>query len=253
MRIFLFSLVLIISIIGLGNSANAKPGDYEPAIKQEEKRRNRWTVSEWMTRRTKDGLFNRFFRKNGFSGLFESMVDVTNVTYERTMSLSPGNKGTHAGNRATGIMSLSLFGLRGAYEITDEDQTVTVASALLRFYGNSLQDSHGLLEGGYRILGRLSATGTSESFKNYFFGGSGSLYFFKKLGFEGSAYKIFAMQSNLHNQLDGHSVHGMLFFEWNAIRFSFGARNELYRIYDQTGMLDVQLRFGYAGSMRMYF
>lgn len=252
LRLTIYFCIILSILLGFGIPASANPADYEPAVKQDEKHRSRWTVADWLTHNTREGIFNRFFERNGFTSIYEGMLDITSISYNRTMSATPESNNGYSGYRSTFASYFSMLGFRASYEATDEDQSLLLMSVNIRMYGRSLQDSHSNLEFGYRTMTRGAAAGSPEVFKNNYFGGSGSLYFFKRIGIEGSAYKIFSAISDQNNQLDGHSIHGMIFYERSALRISVGGRDELYRIYTPAGSLDIQLRLGWGASLRLY-
>lgn len=249
-------LVALAACFFLGSTLPARAqleGRYEVAIKkQEEKKRSRWSLAEWLSQKENNRAMDLWLARNSHSSAFEFFLQARSHNY----GLSAGT-GTPSSNRNSYDGALAAYagvaGLRGGYESDTENRSRWLGSLNLRLFGRALQDTHINLEYGLTGLSQKQSSGETESFQNQYGGASLNIYFTKYFGIEGSYRKILPAQSERGRTLEGEIETGGVFIDFGILRV-FGDWRKDFLKFDGAGLPDTsEFREGFGGGLRLYF
>lgn len=235
-------------------------GTYQVVIKkQEEKKRSRWSLADWLALKQKNQLMDLWLAKNSHSSPYEFFLDVRSTSYSRLASVDGQPTGgaidsesSHKNYGATLAAYAGIAGLRAHYAGDSENRSVWAGSFNLRLFGRALQDTH--INLAYGLRGMTLNTGQAgETFQNQFGSVSLNLYLTKYFGLEGSYQRILPAQSDLDRSVEGEEASAGAFIDFGFVRV-FGEWNQEFLRYDGGGQADAsEVRHGFGGGLRLFF
>lgn len=226
-------------------------GKYEVTIdkKQEEKRKSRWTLEEWLAQKQRNQMMDLWLAKNSHSSLFEFFLEGQAINYNS----SDGHGGPSANDNAyqgTFAAYAGIAGLAGGYEGDGEDRTKWFGSFNLRIFGRAIQDTHVNID--YGLQG-LTLKNTGEYFQNQAGGVSLDLYLTKQFGVQGAYHHILPGASNQDRSMDGENEQAGVFIDFGAMRVYGCWRKEFLRFNGGALPNSSEFREGFGGGLRLFF
>lgn len=223
-------------------------GTYEVVIKkkQEEKRRSRWTLADWLAQKDRNRMMDLWLAQNSTSSPFEFFLGLESLNYSASL-----NEGTSETNENTYRGELGAYagvvGLRGSYEQDSEERKQWSGSFNIRVFGRQIQGTHINLEYG------LQGLDTGDKFQNQFGAVSMNLYLTKHFGLSGKYRRLLSANSDSGHSLQGERSQAGLFIDFGALRIFGEWRKEHLRFKDPGGSGRGETREGFGGGLLFYF
>ena len=222
--------------------------------KQEEKKKSRWTLAEWLEQKKKNQWMDMWLAQNSQSSPFEFYLDAGSINYSKR----PGDAESEHFNYNMPNGGLGIYagfaGLRGSYDsMAGEDRRQWAGSLNLRLLGRAIQDTHLNIEYGLRGLALLRASGSArESFQNQYGGVELTIYFSKYFGIEGNYRKILPESSDQNTTMQGESSQAKVFIDFLALRV-YGVWMLERLEFENQGLVTDEKRDGFGGGLRLFF
>jgi hypothetical protein len=231
-------------------SKSYTPGFYKAAYeKQEEKKRSRWTLADWLAQKREMRLMDLWLAKNSYSSPFEFYLDASSVNY----SLKKKSEDPHQNyNEQTGEFAAyaGRAGLIGSYMLDEEKRSRWQGALAFRVYGQAIQDTHIHLEWG--IQGLSVQSPSQEKFQNQFGAVSMDVYLTKYFGIGGRYSRILPARSNLEQSLEGEAAKARVFIDFWTVQIYGQWNHEQLRTRSPNGN-SLETRPGFGGGLRIYF
>jgi hypothetical protein len=226
-------------------------GTYELSVKkkQEEKKRARWTLAEWLEQKDRNRMMDLWLARNSTSSPYEFLFGLKSLS----LSVDPGqgqpktNENTYGGE--VGAYA-GVIGLRGSYEQDSARRKIWSGSLNLRLFGRQIQGTH--INLGYGFEG-LSGDATGDRFQTQFGAVSSNIYLTKYFGLSGEYRRLFSSQSEHDHSLRGERSHAGVFIDFGALRIFGEWRKEVLHIKDPAGVPSGESRDGFGGGVLFFF
>jgi hypothetical protein len=192
-RTFVCLMVGLLAVVFLSIPSSAEAASfYENAKKrQENKKRTRWTLAEWLATKERVRLMDQWLAMNTFDDPYEFYLggDWTSLTYTTKTSTSETSEDRTV-TRAYFATYASVFGLEGQYEVDSEQDTAWTAAFNLRLLGPSVQSTNVTLQ--YGVKSFVGEEG-EDDINPQFAGVSMAIYLSKYFGVDGN-YRFYMLK-----------------------------------------------------------
>lgn len=228
-------------------------GTYELLIKkkQEEKKRSRWTLAEWLAQKDRNRMMDLWLARNSTSSPFEFFLSLESVNYSSSSSGGGGvetNENSYSGELGA---YAGVAGLRGSYEQDSEERKKWSGSFNLKVFGREIQDTHINLE--YGLQG-LDIDSSGDKFQSQFGAVSSNIYLTKYFGISGEYKHILKAESDMERSMQGECSKAGVFIDFGALRVFGEWKKEVLRFKDPGGVNpQSESRDGFGGGLRLYF
>ena len=189
------NLIVIVLFSLISFQSLAIEGVYKIIIQKEEKKRsNRWSLSDWMLTKKKIALQDQWLALNSDSPWVEVYFEGMQGDLENTRS----DLGTTVENeyeRISGGFFIKFLGISGGSETFSTTSESDFAQVNLLLLGSTIQGSHIMLHGGQRDL----KWDETSNFDQSYYGGSIVFYLLPFLGVEGIYRKYAEETSDIGN------------------------------------------------------
>lgn len=250
-RLILTLLAFGLLIAGSVHSFAQTPGVYRVIVeKQEEKKRSRWTIADWLARKKEMRLMDLWLAKNSYSSPYEFYLSGSRLNYNVRKSATPSVRENFNGHNAELAAYAGRVGLRAAYADDEESRQGWSGGLNFRVYGQSIQDTHINLQWGLR--GLKTPGPESEKFQNQFGAVDLNLYLTRNFGLGGQYLRLLPARSNLENSLEGEEIRGKVFVDFSAVQIFGEWKQERLTTRTPNGS-ERETRSGYGGGLRFFF
>lgn len=245
------SIVCLLLILIPKVSLAQTPGVYKVIVeKQEEKKRSRWTLADWLQQKQNNRAMDLWLAKNSYSSPFEFYLDGSMRNYDYVLASTPKD---HENFNAQGG-ELGAFagraGIRASFYGDEEKRSVWQSGLNFRVYGRAVQDTHINVEWGLR--GQTVQENEREHFQNQFGAVTLNLYLTKFFGLEGQYARILPARSNLDRSLEGETSTAGVYIDFSALRVYGEWRNE-HLVTKTPDDRIAETRSGFGGGLRFFF
>ncbi len=238
--LFLFSVTLC---------EHGQAYDFNKSIrdKQTAKNAKRWSLSEWLSQKNRNQLMDAWLGYNLPSPYeFFLSVDTSNVEQEVTLNNLSSSQ-TFRNYRASMAAFVTMVGLYGEYETSDEELEQWKALFMFRLLGTSDQSTNLTLHYG---LMNQDFNGDPTQFQVG--GGRISLYLIKAFALTGQYDHIFKSESEAGIEQEGFRYEAGAFIEYGAFRI-YGSWYEERIDLDSGTVQSERSRKGVLFGGRLYF
>lgn len=253
MRLFVLrALALSFFLSSCGVALGQVEGSYELLIKkkQEEKKRSRWTLAEWLAQKNRNRMMDLWLARNSTSSPFEFFIGLESVNYASNLGGSALETNENSYRGELGAYA-GVVGLRGGYEQDSEERKLWSGSFNIKVFGREIQDTHINLE--YGLQG-LSIDSSGDKFQSQFGAVSSNIYLTKYFGFSGEYKHILKSESDMDRSMRGECSRAGVFIDFGALRVFGEWKKEVLRFKAPGGVSPhSESRDGFGGGIRLYF
>ncbi|EQC46147.1 hypothetical protein [Bacteriovorax sp. Seq25_V] len=195
MKLFLFTIIFLISVVGVSPAIKADEIYTVIIKKHEEKQQSRWTLADWLATKQRISLMDQWLALNTESNLFEFVLSYDKFNFKQTRDLtsSSSTEGYFSGKAFFTFLGLE-GGVGDSQKLFDTDSY----NLNLRLLGGSQQSTHLNLQ--YGVLNAKDELG--NRFSPNFFGVDFELYL---LSFLGGNFKYSNSSSESSNSITYHN------------------------------------------------
>ena len=227
--------------------------DFNQAIreKQQAKDARRWSLSQWMEQKSKIKLMDTWLAYNKPSPYeFFFSVDTSNVEQENQVGNNPASPSqTFRNYRGSLAAFVTMVGLYGEYEQSDEELTQWKALFMFRLLGYSDQSTNLTLH-----YGLMNQDFNEDPVQFQVGGGRLNFYLIKAFALTGLYEHIFeATSENQELTQQGHRWEAGAFIEYGALRIYGSYYQEKMDIVTPLMIESTRTRQGLLYGLRFYF
>ena len=209
-----------------------------------------WTLVDWMRQKNAMSLMNQWLVLNSSSPLFDISASASGQRYKlKSESGSLSSSQTQNSQTYNLDMYISIFGIHGEYEKTDNQRESYGGSAGFRLLGSSSRSTFLAVHYGIRVLNDLD---NLEKWQNQFAQGELQLYIVQSFGLTAKYRHYFPADSNRGNRLEGHRATAGLFFDVLIFRI-YGNYFQEPMTITSSGVQSTEDRTGYDYGIRLFF
>lgn len=206
-----------------------------------------WNLADWMAQKQKFKLMDEWLAVNRQKKVVELILDGGQINYDTSAG------GTEEENKIAHYAAsfyLSIFGIEGGIENSDEDRESTYGQLNLRLLGQSSQTTSITL--GYGAM-KTEDKVSDETWTNQYGQVTLQMYLFTFLGFDGTYRNYFGAKDGLKTEYDGERIEYGAFVEFGFVRL-YG-RSFVDRNYTRTsaGVARNELRDGVNFGAKLFF
>ena len=247
---FSLSLVFIFCVAGL-LPQQVQGYDFNAGIrkKQEAKEAKRWSLSEWLAQKSKVKLMDTWLSYNEPSPYeFYLSLDTSNIEQEVSTGVTTLPSQSYRNYRGALAAYVTMVGLYGEYESSDEELEQWKALFLLRLIGSSDQSTNLTIH--YGLMGQ-----DFNNDKTQFQLGGGRLnfYFIRAFGITGLYEYIFEATSEQDIVMEGFRWEAGAFIEYGALRIYGSWYQESMDMLTPALVESTRSRQGILYGLRFYF
>lgn len=240
-KLFVLGLLLLIYV----PSTQAFEGTYNLIIKkQEEKKRSRWTLSDWLIQKEKIRAMDMWLAINTKEDPFEFYLQGMYTDLDRDINKTIESFKTSESSLTANV---TLLGLRYGYIDAGKDYFGSEGLVKLRIFGTSDQNTHISV-----AYGRIDYNEQGEIFKNPFYQGDLAIYLNKYIGIGGTYRQFVKQEGTLNTELEGDVASYRLFIDYGIFRIFAEQRNDI-RKYTNGGGTTEKKRSGIFGGLAIFF
>jgi len=219
--------------------------------KQEEKKATRWSLAEWLNTKNRMGLMDQWLALHSSSeSPFEFSGGGDFANYDLKNKINDGSLPTTTSNKANRgrfAAYVSIVGLEGMYESSDEKYTAYSALLNLRLLGTSMQSTNINIQYGMRNL-----KFDLNEYQNYFYGGSLTLYMMDFFGLDALTRFYIGKRAGHGTRMSGNLTELGGFIDISFIRIYGTWFKELLKFTEVTPSY-TQTRTGVRAGLRFFF
>ncbi len=240
---------ILLFFVALLTASNASAYDFNAGIrkKQEAKQAKRWSLSEWLAQKSRNQLMDTWLSYNEPSPYeFFLSVDTSNVEQENTVNSNVTTQ-TFRNYRGSIGAFVTMVGLYGEYESSDEELEQWKALFMFRILGSSDQSTNLTLH-----YGLMNQDFNNDVTQFQVAGARMNFYLIKAFALTGQYDHIFEAESEQGVLQEGHRYEAGAFIEYGALRIygSYYAENiEILSVLAPT----TRTRQGVLFGGRLYF
>ncbi len=241
--------VLLTILIGLSTSSSFAQSFFGGGSYKRSNNGNEnvsWTLGDWMTQKAKFKLMDQWLAINNQANLVEFNIEGSQTNYDLTIG---ADKNSHEVDKYGFSMYISIFGIEGGYEESDEDIEKRYGQFNIRLLGQSSRSTQ--LIAGYGIQKEENGTDDTEV-TNQYASGKLQLYIVSFFGIDGGYKKVFADKDNLMNTHEGERIDYGIFLEHKLIRL-YGRAFEDKTFITKNGVKEKQTREGIDAGVKLFF
>lgn len=218
------------------------------AKKQEEKRKNSWSLSDWMQTKKKIALMDQWLAMNSSPNNFEFSLGGYEKKYKPESDTGGVNtidstKTLDAGEFAA---YYKIFGLSTSYGKSNEKTSFYDAQMNLRIFGTSIQSTNITTHFGRKHFN------LDENFDNYYWGGSSSLYLLSFLGVEANYSRYLGAENSKKTRLQGQILEPGVFLDLFILRISATYSKEVLDT-EANAVTTRETRKGWKYGVKVFF
>lgn len=237
-------LFKIFFLISVSTSAHA---EIRGSRRSDPKQNVSWNLADWMAQKQKFKLMDQWLAVNKQTKFMELILDGGQINYDTTAG------GTEVESKIAHYAAafyLSIFGIEGGLENSDENREATYGQLNLRVLGQSSRTTS--VTTGYGAI-KIDDKVNNQTFTNQYGHVTLQLYFFDFLGFDGAYRNYFGAKDKAQTEYDGERIEYGAFVEFGFLRLygkSFVDRN-----YKKTsaGIARNELRDGVNFGAKIFF
>lgn len=205
-----------------------------------------WTLGDWMTQKARFKLMDQWLAVNKQANLIEFNVEGGKTNYDLTVG---GSTSSQEVDRYSASLYISIFGIEGGYEESDENIERRFGQFNIRILGQSSRSTQ--LVAGYGVQ-KTEDTDLNTEVTNQYATGKLQLYLVSFLGLEGAYKKTFRANDNLGSEHEGERVEYGVFLEHKMIRI-YGRAFEDKTFVTTSGNEERQTRDGVDAGIKLFF
>ena len=245
MRVF---LSLILSLIFFSSHAHAYDFYDGTRKKQDAKDAKRWSLSQWLEQKKNIKLMDMWLMYNAPSP-YEFFLGVDTSSLENTVTINQVETSQSFRNYRAHIGAfVTIVGLYGEYETSDEELEQWKALFMLRLLGSSDQSTNITIH--YGLMGRDL---NNDKTQYQVGGGKLNLYLIRAFAIHGLYEYMIKATSEAGIESEGHRVEGGAHIEFGAIRLYGSWFSEELELMTSLGQESQVQRSGILFGTRIYF
>lgn len=236
---------LLISLMG----SAALAWDFNKSVreKQNAKEAKRWSLSEWLEQKSRNKLMDAWLGYNLPSPYeFYLSVDTSSLAHEVTVNNASTSQ-TYRNYRGALAAYVTMVGLYGEYETSDEELEQWKALFMLRLLGTSDQSTNLTLH-----YGLMNQDFNNDPTQFQVGGGHINLYLIKAFALTGQYDHIFKAESEAGVEQQGFRYEAGAFIEYGAFRI-YGSWFEEKLDVTNGATVSERVRNGILYGARLYF
>jgi len=218
------------------------------AKKQEEKRKNSWSLADWMMTKKKMALMDQWLAINSTTNNFEFALSGYEQKYKpesvkNNVNTTDAKKTLDAGQLEA---YYKIFGLSGSYGKSNEKISYYNAQFNLRIFGTSIQSTN--------ITGAFGKKhfNLDESYDNLYWGGSASLYLLPFLGAESTYHRYLGGENAKKSRLQGELLETGGFMDLFILRLTASYSKEVLDL-ESSSVTTRETRRGWKYGVKFFF
>ncbi len=238
--LFFFSVILI---------CPAQAYDFNKSIREKQRAKDakRWSLSEWLDQKSRNKQMDAWLGYN-LPSPYEFYLSVDTSTIEQSVNVNNlSSSQTYRNYRAALAAYVTMVGLYGEYETSDEELEQWKALFLFRIWGTSDQSTNFTLH-----YGLMNQDFNDDPTQFQVGGGRLSLYLIKAFGLTGSYDYIFEAESESGIEQNGSRYEAGAFIEYGAFRI-YGSWYEETMELLSNSVESERVRKGVLFGGRLYF
>jgi hypothetical protein len=208
-----------------------------------------WTLSDWMTQKANFRLMDQWLAVNTQRQLFELNLEGGQVEYEVRRG---GTKKDQTMQRYSASIYVSIFGIEGGVEDTDEDLKTSYGQFNVRLMGDSSRNTNLVLGYGVRKREDESVIPTLEV-TNQYGNVKLQLYVFSFFGIDGTYRKDIRANDQQKTQYEGERAEYGAFLEYEFVRIYGKAFKDTTYKTPAGGVTQVESRDGIDAGVKFFF
>lgn len=209
-----------------------------------------WTLADWMAQKAEFKLMDQWLAINTQRNFLEIGLEGSETNYEVTAGGSTKDRSVR---RYSASIYVSIFGLEGGTEKTDEDLKYTWGQFNVRMFGQSSQSTSLVLGYGMRKREDSSSVPTLEVTNNYA-NAKLQVYVFKFLGIDGNYRKDFRATDQQNTSYEGERIEYGVFLEYQYVRLYGRAFKETtYKLASGAATTQQETREGTDAGVKFFF
>ena len=248
MRIFAILLFLCFSLPHSSFGA----WDFNKSIREKQAQKNakRWSLSEWLDQKGRNKLMDMWLMYNTPSPYeFFFSVDTSNLEQEIQVGTNTPTEQTYRNYRGSIGAFVTMVGLYGEYESSDEELEQWKALFMVRLLGSSDQSTNFTIH-----YGLMNQTFNDEETQYQVGGGRLTLYLVKAFAISGMYEHIFEATSVENNiTSEGSRWEAGAHIEYGALRLYGSWYQEVMELTTTTNQESERTRQGLLYGLRFYF
>jgi hypothetical protein len=209
-----------------------------------------WTIVDWLQQKNVNALADQWLALHSSNSLFDISANASGQRYKLKSTVGNVTSSQDANSQSYGLdMYISIFGIHGEYEKTEDKLETYGGSAGLRLLGTSSSSTNLSVHYGIQVRHDLVAL---EQWQNQYLNGQLTLYVIKNFGLNGQYRYYFPADSNKGARLEGNKVTAGAFVEFLPFRVQASYFHEPLKITRGVAE-ELQDRAGYDVSVRLIF
>lgn len=245
-----FYRLFIIVCVGSLISLQAWSWDFNADIrqKQQAKEAKRWSLSEWLSQKQRNKLMDTWLFYNQPSP-YEFFLSIDTSSFDQeVLSGNTINEQSFRNYRGGFGAFVTMVGLYGEYETSDEELEQWKALFMLRLLGSSDQSTNLTIH-----YGLANQNFNNDPIQFQVAGGSMNLYIIKAFALTGRYDYFLSAESEAGIKQEGSRYEAGAFIEYGALRFYGSWFQENMQLIDPTLLESTRLRRGILFGTRLYF
>lgn len=206
-----------------------------------------WNLADWMSQKQQFKVMDQWLAINTQRNFFEFGVRGSQTKYDVKIG---GNTREREIKSYSASIYVSIFGIEGGVDESDEDFKDTWGQFNVRMLGRSSRDTSLVL--GYGMRKREDEVNDVE-FTNQYGNVKLQLYIFSFFGLDGSYRKDFRAQDQQHTKYEGEKAEYGAFIDLDFVRLYGRIFKETVYKTPAGGTTEVQTRDGTDAGVRLFF
>lgn len=224
--------------------------------KQEAKVKTRWTLSEWLDQKKRNGLMDQWLAIHTSDNPYEFFLGGERLEQDVPLPNDPETNEKYMFNRARAGAYASIIGIEGGYDFQSKGWSAWDASLNLRILGTAYQNTNLTLKGGAKGYSYDDTSTPEDEYERWqlpFAGVQLTFYLNRYFGVQGEYWYLFSEKSNRERRLRGENSRALLFIDFMWLRLYGGWGKDYLVFSDEQTNRRGENRNGIFGGLTVFF